>query len=301
MKKAAIDIGTNSTRLLVAEVGPVSYQTVVRQAQVTRLGEGVNETKTINWSAMDRTIKTLMIYKGIIDSYGFMAVNVASTSAARDAKNISQFSRMVKQETGLELKVITTKEEAENAFLGATYILDPEVTYLVIDIGGGSTELILGSNRRDEKYYSKDIGCVRLFEKFITDDPPGAGQLDNLTAYVRNIFSEAVGEIKACEPYELVGTAGTVTSLSAIAQQLKVYDPNVVHHSVLTLKKAKEICKQLAGMTIDERKKIPTMEPGREDVVIAGSLILTTLMEMLGKDSILVSETDILDGLMLNA
>lgn len=228
MRKAAIDIGTNSTRLLVADMAATSYQTLVRQAKITRLGEGVDETKHITPLAMERTLQTLMIYEGIIDSYGRMSVNIASTSAARDADNINYFHDLVKKETGFELNVISSEEEAEKAFLGATYALMPDNYYIVIDIGGGSTEIILGKNKEVEISFSKDIGCVRSYEKFIKEDPPKKEEIKELEESVKEIYSEPISEMKEHNIFEVICTAGTATTLSAIHQNLSIYDPNAV-------------------------------------------------------------------------
>jgi exopolyphosphatase/guanosine-5'-triphosphate,3'-diphosphate pyrophosphatase len=196
--------------------------------------------------------------------------------------------------------VISAKEEATNAFLGATYVLEPGKKYLVMDIGGGSTELIAGINKDVLEFYSKDIGCVRLFEMFVRSDPPSGDEISKIRNYIENIYSESLESLKKHAPFDLIGTAGTVTSFSAIAQGLKKYDVEKVHHSVLTLEKVKEVSDNLIKMSLDERGKIPTMEHGREDVIIAGAVILATMMEMLEKKELLVSETDILDGLLLS-
>lgn len=301
MIKAAIDIGTNSTRLLVADTGLNSYKTLARKAKVTRLGQGVNETGRIDPEAIDRTVKTLMIYKGIIDSYGpSVPINIASTSAARDADNVNDFVQTAKKETGLKINVISAEEEATNAFLGATYHLESDKNYLVMDIGGGSTELICGRNKKVTEFYSKNIGCVRLFEMFVKNNPPTKDEINKIRTHIIKIYLEAIESLMKHAPFKLIGTAGTVTSLSAISQGLKVYDVEKVHHSVLTTEKTKEISEKLINMTVEERSKIPTMEPGREDVIVAGTIIFVTLVEMLGKEEVLVSETDILDGLLLS-
>lgn len=300
MLKAAIDIGTNSTRLLIADLSREPYETIVRKARVTRLGEKINVNKSIMPQAMARTLKAISIYKAIIDSYGRMSVNIASTSAARDASNVEDFIDLVNKETGLLVKVITAEEEAKNAFLGATYLLESEKNYLVMDIGGGSTELIAGKNKEVFKWVSKDIGCVRLYERFIKDNPPTIGQIEALKHNVEKIYGEEITLFNNFKPFKIIGTAGTVTSLSAIAQNLSEYDVDKVHHSVLSLKKIEEIFSRLSMMSTEERSTIPTMEKGREDVIVAGTAILIKLLQMLNKKSILVSETDILDGLMLN-
>ena len=301
MRKAAIDIGTNSTRLLITDMAATSYQTLVRQAKITRLGERVNDTNHISPLAMERTLRTLMIYKGIIDSYGRMSINVASTSAARDADNINYFCKLVKKETGFVLNVISSEKEAENAFLGATYALMPDKYYLVIDIGGGSTEIIVGMNREPKRSFSKNIGCVRLFEKFIKNDPPSEEEIKKLESYVKEVYSDPILQLKEYEISDVICTAGTVTTLSAINKNLSMNDPNTVHHSRLSINEIKKVFKNLAKMNMEERKKVPTMEDGREDVIIAGSAILISLLEMIDRKSVLVSETDVLDGLMINS
>lgn len=300
MIKAAIDIGTNSTRLIIGDVGITSYRTLIREARVTRLGEGVSETEHITPIAIDRTIKVLKIYKAMIESYGSnVPLNIASTSAARDADNVSFFVNEVKKETGYKVNIISAEEEATNAYIGATYGLEPDKNYVVMDIGGGSTELIAGRDDKIIEYFSKDIGCVRLYEMFIKNDPPAEDEVIEVINYVEKIYGEDALSFKQYEAFELIGTAGTVTSLSAIAQDLRKYDVTKVHHSVLTLEKIEEIFNQMLEMTIKERLGFRTMEPGREDIIIAGTAILITLMRLLNKDKVLVSETDILDGLLL--
>ncbi len=303
--KAAIDIGTNSTRLLVAQIDNGKAKDLFREARVTRLGQNVDKTGMLADEAIDRTISALADYKNIASKLGAKEIIVGTTSAARDAKNVDVFIKKVKQKTSLDVKVLSSTEEATLSFTGAT---SPsplagegrgEGDILVLDIGGGSTELILG-DKKPQLAFSKDIGSVRLTELFIKHDPPKEEELNKITQAVTDIYQEAIEEIKHNVTFRLIGVAGTITTLAALNLQLEVYDSTKVHGSILTVKQAQEIFNKLKKLNTKERKALKTMQSGREDVIVAGALILLTIMKLLEVKELTVSEADILDGLLLS-
>ncbi|RJQ32404.1 MAG: Ppx/GppA family phosphatase [Actinobacteria bacterium] len=301
MIKAGIDIGTNSTRLIVADFKDGSYKTLHREARVTRLGQDVDKTSRLASEAIARTVEVIKDYTRIADKLGAGVIRATTTSAARDAKNTGDFIDLVKAKTGIELEVLSPEKEAKLSFLGATYsTLPSSLSTLVMDIGGGSTELILGSPRHVKFSFSKNIGCVRLYELFIENDPPISSEIEAIRNYVRDIYSKEINQIKKTGDFQLIGTAGTITTLAAINLGLKEYDPSIVHGSLLSKEKIDEILKQFLSMTLKQRKEIPVMEPGRADVIVAGTTIASTLLETLSVKKLIVSEADILDGIILD-
>ena len=303
MIKAAIDIGTNSCRLLIADVDG-EQKDLHREAQVTRLGKDVDRTKTIAPVSMKKTITVLKEYIKIASEHKAQNIFIGATSAARDAKNIEIFREKAKDETGLNINVLSSEQEAQLSFAGAlgclkkTTVEEPNI--VVLDIGGGSTELSMGSTSEQKPVlsFSKDIGSVRLTELFIKNDPPLSEELEKAAAYISEAYQDEVSEIKARGSFRLIGTAGTVTTLAAINLQLRKYDADKVHCSKLSLEAVEKIFEMLKKLTTPERKNIEVIQPGRADVIVMGSLILKTLTKLLGTQDLIVSETDILDGLL---
>jgi len=293
--KAAIDIGTNSTRLLVAALNGGQAKDLHREARVTRLGQDVHKNRVLADEAIKRTVAVLIDYKKIVKNLGATEINVGATSAARDAKNIQHFIDSVKEATGWSVKILSAQEEASLSFQGATQCLSNiPLPPLVLDIGGGSTELITKSLS-----YSKDIGSVRLTELFFKNDPPLATELDEAAKYVIEVYKQPVEEIKKQNAdFQMIGVAGTITTIAALNLKLAFYESEKVHASMLSVESAGEIFNRLKKLTTAERKAIKVIQPGREDVIVAGALILSTLMKMLKVKELLVSESDILDGLL---
>ncbi|WP_030617453.1 Ppx/GppA phosphatase family protein [Streptomyces sclerotialus] len=304
---AAIDCGTNSIRLLVADLDPETgeLKDLDRRMQIVRLGQGVDRTGRLAPEALERTFAACREYAAVIEELGAERVRFVATSASRDAENRDDFVRGVADILGVEPEVITGDQEAEFSFTGATKELtgraDLEKPYLVVDIGGGSTEFVLGSDSV-RAARSVDIGCVRMTERHLVHDgevvdPPGEGQIAAIRADVAAALDQAAEAVPLAEAHTLVGLAGTVTTIAGIALRLDAYDSAAIHHSRIPLGKVREITEQLLGSTHDERAAIPVMHPGRVDVIAAGALVLLSIMERTGAQEVVVSEHDILDGI----
>jgi exopolyphosphatase / guanosine-5'-triphosphate,3'-diphosphate pyrophosphatase len=301
---AAIDQGTNSIRLLVVE--PSSRDggdpaELSRDMVITRLGQGVDRTGRIDPEALRRTVDMLARFARRARALHAERIRVAATSAVRDAENREEFAAAVRDVTGAELEVITGEREAGLSFLGGTHGLDPETAprpYLVLDIGGGSTELVIGgSSGRAEHAISTQMGSVRLTERFIHHDPPLPEELARLADAVEETLRDADARVPTRDARTLVAVAGTATTLQAIALGLDRYDPEAIHRTWLELEVAERVMADLVRMSTPERAALPVMAPGRGDVIVAGAVILTTVMRRSGFERALVGETDILDGL----
>lgn len=303
MIKAAIDIGTNSTRLLVAEIKDSKATNLHREARITRLGQGVDKTRFLAPVAIKRTIDVLAEYKKIAQELGAQDLVVTATSAARDAQNATIFIEKVKNSTGLQLKILDPQQEARLSFLGALNCLDniniANDKVLVLDIGGGSTEMTLGNtaDKKPQLSFSKDIGSVRLTELYIKHDPPLETELEQAQVQIKDSYKPVIEQLQEHE-YMLIGTAGTITTVAALALGLEEYSSEKVHCSSLSINSVEEIYNRLKNLSINERKQIKVIQPGREDVIVTGALILLIIMQMLTVDEMIVSETDILDGLL---
>jgi exopolyphosphatase/guanosine-5'-triphosphate,3'-diphosphate pyrophosphatase len=294
---AAIDCGTNSIRLLVADVDQAMLTDVDRRMEIVRLGQGVDQTGRLAPEALDRTMAALRGYAKIINETGALAVRMVATSATRDAENSAEFVSRVKEILGVGPDVLTGDEEARLSFTGATAELTEDPPFLVTDIGGGSTEFVFGVANRVEAAISVDIGCVRLTERHLRDDPPTPAQinaaLDDIDAAL-----EQVAEVLPARPARtLIGLAGSVTTVAGIYLGLRAYDSERIHHSIVPAADVHAITELLLGQTRAERARIPVMHPGRVDVIGAGALVLDRLMQRAGFPYVLVSEHDILDGI----
>lgn len=311
---AAVDCGTNSIRLLVADAEPESGELLEldRRMKIVRLGQGVDRTGRLAPEALERTFAACREYAEVIRGLGVERVRFVATSASRDAENREEFVRGVVDILGVEPEVISGDQEAEFSFTGATkelkghdHVAGP---YLVVDIGGGSTEFVAG-DERVRAARSVDIGCVRLTERHLVSDgaisdPPTDGQITAMKKDVRqalDLAEETVALTGACRPGEgghtLVGLAGSVTTVAAIALELEAYDPAAIHHSRIPVDQVREITEWLVRSTHAERAAIPVMHPGRVDVIAAGALVLLSIMERTGAEEVVVSEHDILDGI----
>lgn len=298
MRVAAIDVGTNSTRLLVAEGAPGDLRSIDRRMTITRLGEGVDARRRLAPEALTRTFAVVAEYAAICGEYGVGRLRVTGTSAVRDAHNREEFFGGVEKLTGARPLVLSGEEEGRATFLGACSDLPDSGPVLVVDIGGGSTELIVGDGA-PERMVSLDIGCVRMFEKYLISDPPATDELarlrDDATARLRS----AAGELGVPHGVRLVGVAGTVTQLAALKSGLPVYDPDVTHHAVMSHGDVRRLSRRLASLPYEKRLRVKGLEPGRADVIVAGAEILQCVMESFDAAEVLVSEKDILDGIVL--
>jgi exopolyphosphatase / guanosine-5'-triphosphate,3'-diphosphate pyrophosphatase len=348
---AAIDCGTNSLRLLIADVDPASRQLtdVERRMEIVRLGQGVDATGRLAPDALARTFAMLEQYARAIDASGATAVRLVATSATRDASNAADFTAGVRQVLGVDPEVITGDEEAYLSFAGATAELGgagqtrtdpagslqagtaqagtaqaglaragngqagsgqagehdegerPEPPFLVVDIGGGSTEFVYGDADADASgglsAMSVDIGCVRLTERHLHDDPPSRAEIAAATSDIDAALAAVARSVPAAEARTLVGLAGSVTTVAAIALGLTVYDAARIHHARISAKRVHEVTTGLLGQDHRQRAAIAVIHPGRVDVIGAGALILDRVMDRFGFAGMVASEHDILDGI----
>jgi exopolyphosphatase / guanosine-5'-triphosphate,3'-diphosphate pyrophosphatase len=298
MRVAAIDCGTNSTRLLVAEAQPEGFRSIDRRMLITRLGQGVNERRVLAPEALERTLTAIADYAAICGDLNVERIRVTGTSAVRDAINRDEFFKGVRMLTGTEPELLSGAEEARATFLGARSDLPGNEAVLVVDIGGGSTEFIYG-HLEPEGLVSLDIGCVRMFEKHLSTDPPARGELEALRADVSAQISTAREQLEVPRDTRFVGVAGTVAQLALLKAGVPVYDPDVTHHAVLTHGDVRMLGRRLASLDYARRKRVTGMDPGRADVIVAGALILEVAMEVFDAAEVLTSEKDILDGLVM--
>jgi exopolyphosphatase/guanosine-5'-triphosphate,3'-diphosphate pyrophosphatase len=296
---AAIDCGTNSTRLLISRGEGRTWEALDRQNTITRLGQGVDATGKLDPSAIDRTIEVLRRYRASIEQHGVEALRITATSAARDASNSAEFFDAAEEIVGVRPELISGQEEGGLSFAGATAELDPaDGPFLVVDIGGGSTELIVGTTEV-EAVRSLDIGCVRITEKHLHSDPPAPEELSNAIAEATDHLDEAIREVTAFgEARTLVGVAGTISTVAAIEVGLAEWDRSVIHHFQLTRDAAEDVFRTMATESLADRLHNPGLEPARADVIVGGCCVLVALLRTLGSDGLLVSESDILDGLV---
>lgn len=299
---AAVDCGTNSIRLLVADIGADGVLTDLdRRMEIVRLGQDVDRTGRLAPAALARTFAACRVFAELIDEHAAQRVRFVATSASRDASNRSEFVAGVTEILDAEPEVISGAEEAALSFDGATRSLraargHAPPPYLVVDIGGGSTEFVLGAAVAAASR-SVDIGCVRLTERHLHGDPPTAAEI----AEARRTIVAAIGTVAASVPLDraatLVGLAGSVTTVAGIALGLAAYDPVRIHHSRIAARDLRRVSDDLLRMTHDERAVIPVMHPGRVDVIGAGALILACIVDHFGAAEVVVSEHDILDGI----
>ena len=295
---AVVDCGTNTTRLLITGGREPA---AARLSEITRLGRGVDATGRLDPSAVERTLECLREYRRAIDGHNPTAVKVIATSAVRDAANRSEFLEPAERILGAAPEVLSGREEAETAFRGAVSDLDPaEGPYLVVDIGGGSTELSFGE-RHCTDALSLDIGSVRLTEKYIDHDPPLPEELSACLSVTELHLDDAVRAVPALAgPCRLVGVAGTITTVAAVELGLATYDRDRVHHFRLSKDAAEDVFRTLATEALPDRVHNPGLHPGRADVIVAGVCILVRIMRYFDFDECLVSEADLLDGLALS-
>ncbi len=326
---AGIDIGTNTLRLLISEIGNHHFKEIHSERMITRLGEGLSCSGRLTNNAVARTVSTLKDFRAIIDRYMINKVVVAATSAVREAENRQYFIDLVKKETGFDIEVISGEEEARRTFLGIMHGLDKGIypaskasvegeapqalpvegatqaplidNIVAIDIGGGSTEFICGRGGEILSRISIDLGVVKLTERHIKSDPILPSQLATMDAEIAEKIRNASGKLGNTKGSMLVGTAGSITTLAAIDQKMESYNPLRINNYILKLTSLKEIFSNLASKSIKERKMIKGLEPGREDIIAAGAAILITAMEEMDYDSIIVSDYGLREGLVIDA
>jgi exopolyphosphatase/guanosine-5'-triphosphate,3'-diphosphate pyrophosphatase len=348
VRLAAVDVGTNSTRLLVADVsGGRIVAEHAREMVITRLGRGVDRARRFDPAALAHTLEVIGAYAATCDRLGVEAVRVVATSATRDAANRQDLVAGVRRRLGVAPEVLTGDQEAAATFAGATAGLPATGRTLVVDIGGGSTEFIIGGRpgpvggrpgpplaaaacpgwtaspptpdraapgtapdamlspdraapgTAPDAMLSLDIGCVRLTERHLHSDPPTPAEVAALRADARAHLDRVTGVLDPASADRVVGVAGTVTTVAAIALGLDRYDPQRIHLATITVAQVAATAGRLCAMTVAERAALPVMAPGREDVIAAGALLLTEICELLGFREIVASETDILDGVLL--
>jgi len=304
---AAIDQGTNSIRLLVVEPSAddgAEPAELARDMIITRLGQGVDRAGRFDPAALARTVEVLRTYARRARALHAERFRVAATSAVRDASDRDAFAHAVREATGTELEVITGEREAELSFLGATHGLDLSIAapFVVLDVGGGSTELSAGeAHGAPDRAASLRIGSVRLTERHVRSDPPSAADLEAMRAAIDAALIRADAVVPVRDAATLIVVGGTPTTLQALALGLRRDDPDRLHRSWLARADADRVAAELAAMTAAERQALPAMAPGRGDVIVAGALVVVRVMARFGFDRALVSETDILDGLALDA
>lgn len=296
---AAVDVGTNSVRLLVADPGPGdALETVERHMTITRLGAGVDANGHLDDAALHRTLDCIDGYARRWESLGAQRVRITATSAIRDAADRERFFDGVRRHAGVEAEVLSGAQEARTAFLGATALVAGDPPYLVLDIGGGSTEFILGTSG-PEAMTSRQLGCVRLTERCLVSDPPTNGELAAAHQVVDTELAEVERLVDIRTAQTMIAVAGTATTVAALHLQLSEYRPDEIHGTRVPARDVAAIAQRLAGMTTAQRARLGPMAPGREDVIVAGALILQRVVERFGFADVLVSESDILDGLAL--
>jgi len=301
LRVAGIDIGTLTCRLLIADFPPGRpFQELKSDRRILRLGEGVDQTKRLSAAAMDRVIRCLREWRGAIDHYRVDAATAVATSAVRDATNRDEFLRRVKREAGFDVEVITGEEEARRTLLGIRSGLPAGVTdMLALDIGGGSTEFILDRPEQPPVVRSIDIGVVRLCERVLHHDPPTTEEIQQARAWIRTETGSAMASMPLSKDRMFVGTAGTITSLAAMAQKLPTYEPTRIHNYRLKLETIKELEQTLLSRTQAQRIGLPGLEKDREEVIAAGAIIIRTIMETLEQKECLVSDLGLREGVLI--
>jgi exopolyphosphatase / guanosine-5'-triphosphate,3'-diphosphate pyrophosphatase len=308
---AAVDMGTNSTRLLVAESdggGPAApLSTIERHMHITRLGQGVNTSRRLHPDAIERTLAVLRKYRDVMDSTGVEGVRASATSAARDAANRDELLGPAAEILGSPVELLSGEEEGRLTFLGATTGLEAPAPHLVVDIGGGSTEFTVGAGTPAGDRgapavagtLSVDVGCVRLTEAWLHSDPPAPEELSQALSVVQAYLDDVDRLLPAAgQAQTLIGTAGTVTTVAAVEIGLAEYDPEVLHHFRLTHEAAEDVFRTLATEPAADRRHNPGLEPARVDVIVGGAAVLVAVMRHWGFEEMIVSEADILDGLV---
>lgn len=308
MKLASIDIGTNSTRLLITDYQNNKFIPLERKMKITRLGKNLDVNNMILDGSASKTVEVLSDYQRLIGDYDVKKFRVVGTSAIREASNSDWFISYVYKHLGMKIDVISGQEEARLSFYGA--VMDMDLNYpgcetelsgkiLVVDIGGGSSEFILGDcNCNLQLVESLNLGCVSLTKKFMGSSLPDTNSLSQMQRYIANELEEITGKINRYGPVHVIGVAGTITTLAAVDLKLAAYNSEKIHRHILGLKKIENIYKNLCRLDLKGRKKVVGLHPGRADVIIGGTAIVLGVLKLLDVNDILVSERDILDGII---
>ena len=294
---AAIDCGTNSIRLLIADISGGKFKEVLRDMEIVRLGQGVDENKSFHPDAINRTLAAVEKFKNQLAGKGVEKIRFCATSATRDAANRDLFIDGVRQILGVEVEVIPGEEEARLSFNGATKeLLQSDAPFLVVDIGGGSTEFVYG-NKEVEFAKSVDIGCVRMSERHLKSQPVEMSQVAQAIIDIDKAIAQAAAVVQISTAKTLVAVAGTATTIAAAALELETYDRYTIHLSRIPAEKVHKVSAAFQAMTKSEISNLGFMHPGRVDVITAGSLVLSRVMAATGATEFVASESDILDGM----
>ena len=297
MRVAAIDCGTNSIRLLIADIDGSNFREVVRDMEIVRLGQGVDQTGQFHPDAIARTLAAVDKFAAEIAKRGVEKIRFCATSATRDATNRHLFVDGVRQRLGIELEVISGDEEAALSFAGAIKDLDPSNgPFLVVDIGGGSTEFVFGTSTV-EAARSVNIGCVRMTERHLASDPVTTAQIELARTDIQAAIAQAAAIVPIAKAKTLVAVAGTATTVAAAALNLPEYDRYAIHLSRISAQQTHDAATMFATKTREQRLSLGYMHPGRVDVIAAGSLVLSEIMKATGAAEFVASESDILDGM----
>lgn len=300
MKIGAIDIGTNSMRLLIADYNDNKIENRKKYINTTRIGQGVDQDGYITNEALERNLKALKEFSDKCNEEKCEKVYCMGTSALRDSKNGQDFINKAKKLTNIDVKIICGEEESNLGFMGVLEGTegDKKEDILVIDIGGGSTEFVVGNEDGIKFCKSENVGALRMTEKFITTDPISDEEFNSMASFIEDVISSTINKLETMNIRKLVGIGGAITSLSAINQQLEVYSMEKVHNSVVTKKDLEKILQNLKIMTLNDKKTLKGLQPKRADIITAGVKILHIIMEKLEIEKIMISEYDNLEGLM---
>ena len=297
MRVAAIDCGTNSIRLLIADIEGTNFREIYRTMEIVRLGQGVDQNKAFHPDAITRTLAAVDLFAQEIAKRGVEQIRFCATSATRDASNRELFINGVKERLGIEPEVISGDEEARLSFIGATKEFAPsDAPFLVVDIGGGSTEFVYGHSEV-EFAKSVNIGCVRMTERNIHSDPPAADEIENARRDIQEAIAIAAAIVPITKAKTLIAVAGTATSIAASALELKEYDRHAIHLARISAEQTHHVALTFAAMNAEQRSHVGFLHPGRADVFAAGSLVLSEVMKATGAKEFVASEADILDGI----
>ena len=297
MRVAAIDCGTNSIRLLIADIDSSNFREIYRTMEIVRLGQGVDQNKAFHPDAIARTLAAVDLFAQEISKRGVEEIRFCATSATRDATNRELFIDGVKERLGIEPEVISGDEEARLSFIGATKeFAASDAPFLVVDIGGGSTEFVYG-NSEVEFAKSVNIGCVRMTERNIHSDPPKAEEIENARRDIQEAIAVAALTVPITQAKTLIAVAGTATSVAASALDLAKYDRHLIHLARVSAQQTHHVAITFAAMNAEQRSHVGFLHPGRADVFAAGSLVLSEIMKATGAKEFVASEADILDGI----
>lgn len=298
MKIGTIDIGTNSMRLLIADYNNGKIENRKKYVNTTRIGQGVDKEGYISEEALQRNINALEEFANICKLEECQAIYCMGTSALRDSKNGNIFVDRAKQKTNINVEIISGNEESNLGFMGVLEGLDTDEQILVIDIGGGSTEFIVGDIEGIKFAKSENVGALRMTEKFLAKDPIDTNEFSSMSNFIYGEIKDTIDYIKSKQIKKIVGIGGTITSLSAMNQELEVYSMEKIHNSEVSIKNIKDILQNLKQMTLNDKKTLKGLQPKRADIITAGVEILNIIMENLEIEKIIVSEYDNLEGLM---